>query len=122
MAIDKKNLERLASTLHAFEDPDSEVPYLEPQGKGFNEELKAYQKAYRSLSKQRRNSLKEAVNWLFAHTITEETDMQMLAKDIYRRIWIHETDTKATEEIIKELDAEVYIKAIRYILGQARIT
>lgn len=122
MAIDKKNLEKLASALYAFEDPDSEIPYLEPQGGGFKKGLKAYQKAYRSLSSQRKNSLKGAVSWLFAHIITEETDIQMLAKDLYRRIWIHETDTKVTEEIIKELNTEVYIKAIKHILSQATIT
>ena len=113
--INPEILEELASALHAFEDPDSELPDLDQESSEFKEELEAYKEAYKNLSQFRRKGLKNAVAGILTGEIIEGD-----VSDLYRRIWIHESNIESTEHIIEELETIRYTKAIKYILNQAK--
>ena len=119
MKLGIEQLDDLASILHAFEDPDSEVPFLEENSEEFNEELQAYKQLYETLNINRIKGLRGAVGLLLTQEIKDLKHLENLVPDFYRQIWTHLEDTEATEEIIKELDRERYVKAMFYILKQA---
>lgn len=118
--INSKTLECLASVLYAFEDSDSELPYLDQESLGFEEELKAYKENYKNLLLPRKKGLKNAVVWILTQQIKDEENVEEFVSDLYRRIWIYEPNTKSTEGIIEELETIRYTKAIKYILNQAK--
>ena len=120
MRIDPKTLENLASALHAFEDPDSAIPYLNEESTEFKGELNAYKQDYKNLSQFRKKGLRNAVVWILAQQIKDEEDFEDFVSDLYRRIWIYETNIESTENIIEELETTRYTKAIKYILDQAK--
>jgi len=113
--INSKILECLASILYAFEDSDSELPYLDQESLEFEEELKAYKENYNNLPLPRKKGLKNAVAGILTGEIIEGD-----VSDLYRRIWIHESNIESTEHIIEELETIRYTKAIKYILNQAK--
>lgn len=120
MKINPGTLEDLASALHAFEDPDSELPYLDQESLEFKEELRAYKENYNSLLPPRKKGLKNAVVWILTQQIKEKEDVEGFVPDLYRRIWIYESAIESTEKIIEELETIRYTKAIKYILDQAK--
>lgn len=120
MKINPETLEVLASALHAFEDPDSELPCLDQESEEFREELEAYEENYKNLSQFRKKGLKNAVVWILTQQIKDEENVGGFVLDLYRRIWIHEPNIKSTEKIIEELETTRYTKAIKYILDQAK--
>jgi len=125
MKLKLEELDDLASTLYAFEDPDSEVPYLEEGSEQFKQELKAYQQTYETLGKRRKIGLRLAVSWFLSHKIKKadknlEEKLKPMVPDFYKRIWVQldtEEEEKLTEEITKELDIPRYIAAMKYILN-----
>jgi len=118
--INPKTLEDFSSTLYAFEDSDSELPYLAQESLEFKEELKAYKENYKNLPLPRKKGLKNAVVWILTQQIKGEENVEEFVSDLYRRIWIYEPATESTESIIEELETIRYTKAIRYILDQAK--
>ena len=118
--INSKILECLASILYAFEDSDSELPYLDQESLEFEEELKAYKENYNNLPLPRKKGLKNAVVWILAQQIKDKENVEEFVPDLYRRIWIHEPNIKSTENITKELEIMRYTRAIKCILDQAK--
>ncbi len=118
--INPETLEDLASALHAFEDPDSELLGLDQGSLEFKEELEAYRQYYQNLSQLRKKGLKNAVVWVLTQQIEDEENVEGFVPDLYRRIWIYEPNIGSTEKIIEELETIRYTKAIRYILDQAK--
>ena len=118
--INPETLEDLASALHAFEDLDSKLPYLNQESLEFKEELEAYEEHYKALSQLRKKGLKNAVVWILVQQIKDKEDVEGFVSDLYRRIWIYEPNMGSTENIIEELETIRYTKAIKYILDQAK--
>lgn len=118
--INSKTLECFASVLYAFEDSDSELPYLDQESLEFEEELKAYKENYNNLPLPRKKGLKNAVAWILTQQIKDKENVEEFVSDLYRRIWIHEPNTESTEGIIEELETIRYTKSIKYILNQAK--
>ncbi len=123
-----KNLEELAGTLYAFEDPDSELLYLDKKSERFREELEAHKELYEELNHKRMVGLRLAVTWLLSNNIKKsdrdlEKKLEPLVPGFYKRIWYHldtESEKESTEKIIeKELDTQRYVAAMKYILNHA---
>jgi len=117
MKINNNALDELAAVLYAYEDPDSDLPYLDPveDKEEFDETLKAYKQNYQGLAGERKRNLRGAVAWLRS----QSTDnLPELVDDLYRMIWISNNPGESEEIIDQEIDDIRYIKAMQAVLNQ----